>query len=124
MLQRSLELWKELQDYYTSKHPPTPTSTPSTSPLLNLCGGLMLGHPQSTVVQGTLKSIHTYNLPHEVLTAEQVGVWGMGMRDVCVYVCVCVKVNICKTILPAILHTFIIIPPGAHPLPHLPTPRR
>jgi sarcosine oxidase len=41
-------------------------------PLLNLCGGLIIGLPDSTVVTGTLKSIEQHNLRHQVLSPTQV----------------------------------------------------
>jgi sarcosine oxidase len=59
LLKRSLELWKEL-------------SHQSPTPLLHLTGGLMMGKPESTVIVGTLASIQAHNLPHEILTAEDI----------------------------------------------------
>lgn len=59
LLKRSLALWKEL-------------SHRSSTPLLHLTGGLMIGKPESTVIRGTLASIQAHNLPHEVLTANDI----------------------------------------------------
>ena len=66
LLQRSLELWKDLQGYYEKKRPEAP------SPLLSLCGGLMIGQPHHSVVAGTLKSIEEHNLPHKILSPSEV----------------------------------------------------
>ena len=84
LLQRSLELWKELD------------RAEATGGLLHLCGGLMIGkpgihnayslllshisslpfflslHPDSVVIRGTLESIRVHNLPHQLLTASQI----------------------------------------------------
>jgi sarcosine oxidase len=37
--------------------------------LLNMTGGLMIGYPDSIVVQGTLKSIATHSLSHQIFSA-------------------------------------------------------
>ena len=44
----------------------------SAEPLLNMTGGLMLGLPSSTVVKGTLASIKTHNLSHQILSASDI----------------------------------------------------
>ena len=56
LLLRAYELWRELE-YKTSRH------------LLHLCGGLMLGPPNSSVVAGSRASAVTHNLPHQILDA-------------------------------------------------------
>lgn len=56
LLLRAYELWHELE-----------TSTDTS--LLQLNGGLMLGHPQSEVVRGSLHSAQMHGLPHEWLEA-------------------------------------------------------
>lgn len=66
LLQRSLILWKELKAFYEF------TTQDLEQPLLTLCGGLMVGRADDTVIQGTLSSIAQYSLPHELLTPEQV----------------------------------------------------
>ena len=40
--------------------------------LLHLTGGLNLGHPESTVITGTLASVQAYDLPHEYLSAADI----------------------------------------------------
>lgn len=42
-------------------------------PLLDLCGGLMVGPIDGPLVAGALLSARTHGLPHEVLTAAEVG---------------------------------------------------
>jgi len=37
-----------------------------------MTGGLMIGHPDSTVVKGTLRSVAEHNLPHEVLSSAEI----------------------------------------------------
>jgi sarcosine oxidase len=54
-----LELWKELDEFYISSG--------SDVHLLELCGGMMIGKPDSVVIQGTRRSIEEHHLPHEVL---------------------------------------------------------
>ena len=44
----------------------------SIEKLLTMTGGLMMGMPDSVVVRGTLASVKEHNLPHEVLTAEEI----------------------------------------------------
>lgn len=86
LLQRSLELWLELEQFAKER-----ASSTSSKPikLINLCGGmiiivfcieslylcdclgLMMGQPGSAVIQGTLDSIKEHNLPHEYLTSDQ-----------------------------------------------------
>lgn len=58
LLQRSLTLWKELDAFHVGEG--------SDVHLLELCGGVMIGHPDSVVVSGTRKSIEEHSLPHEV----------------------------------------------------------
>ena len=59
LVQRAHALWKELERQVDR-------------PLLRTTGGLMLGHPDSGVVAGALRSARAHALPHEVLTAEEV----------------------------------------------------
>lgn len=59
-------MWKELQEYHEKRFPI------SVHRPLNLCGGLMIGKPDSEVVSGTLRSIRQHNLPHQILSAEEV----------------------------------------------------
>jgi sarcosine oxidase len=58
LLLRAYELWRELEG-------------DSDEPLLRLCGGLMLGTPESAVVAGSLHSARTHSLPHELLEARE-----------------------------------------------------
>ena len=61
LLRRSFELWKELAE-----------SRGDGEKLLTMTGGLMIGHPDSTVVKGTLRSVALHNLPHEVLSSAEI----------------------------------------------------
>lgn len=58
LLLRAYELWRELE-------------LDSDEPLLRLCGGLMLGGPESAVVAGSLRSARAHSLPHELLEARE-----------------------------------------------------
>jgi sarcosine oxidase len=60
LLQRSFELWRELM------------ASQKCGALLTMTGGLMIGSHNSTVVKGTLRSVKEHNLPHEVLSAEEI----------------------------------------------------
>jgi sarcosine oxidase len=59
LVQRAHELWRELE-------------TISGKSLMRITGGLMIGPRDGMVVTGTLRSAREHNLPHEVLTPEQV----------------------------------------------------
>lgn len=74
LLQRSLTLWKELQDYYMKEVEKRETTeeTRFSGPLLNLCGGMMIGEATSEVVSGTLRSIEEHQLPHRILSAAEI----------------------------------------------------
>ena len=63
LLKRAFELWRELQGSAASR---------PDHPLLTMTGGLMIGMPDSVVVKGTLASVRTHKLPHQVLTAQQI----------------------------------------------------
>src|SRR5262245_18786116 len=52
LLLRAYELWEQLEQE-------------TGRDLLNLCGGLMIGPPDSTVVAGRIASAQEYNLDHE-----------------------------------------------------------
>lgn len=67
LLQRALTLWKELKAFYEGKE-----GQDDDQPLLNLCGGLMVGKADDEIVQGTLRSIAHHSLPHEILTPDEV----------------------------------------------------
>ena len=71
LLKRSLELFHELNAYYKKevrpKYPASDINHPES--LLNLCGGVMIGTPQSEVVAGVMRSIKAHNMPHEILSA-------------------------------------------------------
>jgi sarcosine oxidase len=56
---RAYELWEKLE-------------SDTGLDLMNLCGGLMLGHRGSKVLEGSLQSAREYGLPCEVLEAEEV----------------------------------------------------
>src|SRR5262245_7894052 len=59
LLSRANELWLQLQ-------------RDSGTRLLELTGGLMLGLPDGGVVKGTLASVRTHGLPHELLEAPEI----------------------------------------------------
>jgi sarcosine oxidase len=59
LLSRAFQLWRELE-------------TEIDQELLIQCGGLMIGDPDSEVIRGTLHSVETHQLPHVVLSAEDI----------------------------------------------------
>lgn len=59
LLLRAYELWRELEQRRGGE-------------LLVETGGLMLGPPDSSVVQGSLRSARTHGLPHEFLDAREI----------------------------------------------------
>lgn len=59
LLQRAYELWHEAE-------------RESGHSLLTLCGGLMMGAPDSEVVRGSIRSAQEHGLPHEILNAAEV----------------------------------------------------
>jgi len=59
LLRRAYDLWRELE-YVTGTQ------------LLHLCGGLMMGTPDSAVVAGSLRSAREHGLPHEMLDAPEI----------------------------------------------------
>lgn len=59
LLLRSYELWDELE-------------RTSGQQLLTTTGGLMMGHADSGVVAGSLRSAEEHNLPHEMLDAAEI----------------------------------------------------
>ncbi len=59
LLRRAYELWRELEIATDTR-------------LLHLCGGLMLGAPDSAVVAGSLHSAREHRLPHEMLDAAEI----------------------------------------------------
>ncbi len=56
LLKRAFTLWDEL-------------AGESNEDLLHLTGGIMIGHPESAVIKGTLASVREHQLPHEILDA-------------------------------------------------------
>lgn len=59
LLLRAYELWQEAE-------------SESRNRLLTLCGGLMLGRPDSEVVRGSIHSAREHELPHEILDASEI----------------------------------------------------
>jgi sarcosine oxidase len=59
LLQRAYQLWRDLE-------------SATGTPLLHLCGGLMMGAPDSAVVAGSLRSAREHGLPHELLMAADI----------------------------------------------------
>lgn len=60
LLSRSRELWRELE-------------RESGRSLLTLCGGLMIGDAESEAMRNVLESATSFDLPHEVLDAAEMG---------------------------------------------------
>ncbi|HEX6489360.1 MAG TPA: N-methyl-L-tryptophan oxidase [Candidatus Dormibacteraeota bacterium] len=58
LLQAALPLWRELEEA-------------SGEPLLNLCGALMIGGPDSVIVRGALRSARQHGLQHELIDGEE-----------------------------------------------------
>lgn len=68
LLQRSFELWKELDaSYFTKKEC---DGVVNAKGLFHLCGGVMIGQPETEVVAGTLQSVAEHNLPAQTLDRE------------------------------------------------------
>ena len=59
LLLRAYELWERLEKETDRE-------------LMTLCGGIMLGPPDSVVVSGSIASAREYNLEHEILTAPEI----------------------------------------------------
>ena len=59
LVQRAHELWRALEEA-------------CGKPLLTVDGGLMIGPADGSVVTGTLRSAREHNLPHEILSREEV----------------------------------------------------
>ncbi|HJP59122.1 MAG TPA: N-methyl-L-tryptophan oxidase [Gemmatimonadaceae bacterium] len=59
LVQRAHELWRALEEA-------------SGKPLLTVAGGLMIGPVDGTVVTGTLRSAREHNLPHQILSREEI----------------------------------------------------
>jgi sarcosine oxidase len=60
LVRRAHELWRELEEL-------------SGTSLMRINGGLMIGPPDGSVIAGTLRSAREHQLPHEILSSEQVG---------------------------------------------------
>ena len=74
LLQRSLELFRELDDYYVSELRGIPDHEGGIGRLdrlLEMSGAVMVGTPDSEVVSGVLRSIKEHKLPHKVYSAAQ-----------------------------------------------------
>ncbi len=59
MVQRAIELWRELEDL-------------SATPLLAQTGGLMIGAPDSVLVEGARRSARLHGLRHAMLSAGEI----------------------------------------------------
>ena len=60
LVKRAHELWRALEEA-------------SGKPLMTVDGGLMIGPADGSVVTGTLRSAREHNLPHEILSHEEIG---------------------------------------------------
>lgn len=58
LVQRAYELWQALERV-------------TGTPLLQITGGLMIGHPDTAFLQGVQASVQRHHLPHEVLDAAE-----------------------------------------------------
>lgn len=79
LLQRSFELWRELDGLVEAgggvPGGPMECAEARVQPsdrVLNMTGGLMIGLPDSELITGTLTSAREHGLPHEVLSADEV----------------------------------------------------
>jgi sarcosine oxidase len=59
LVQRAHQLWRELEER-------------TGTPLMTITGGLMIGPPDGSVVSGTLRSAAEHELPHAILSPEEV----------------------------------------------------
>ena len=69
-----MELFKELNEYYITELRDTPDhefGIGRPANLLIMCGGAMIGTPESELVTGVLHSIKEHNLEHKIYTAAQ-----------------------------------------------------
>ncbi|GMH55032.1 hypothetical protein TrRE_jg12960 [Triparma retinervis] len=66
LLKRSLTLWEDLDQYRQECDDMSPAT------ILNMTGGLMIGDPNSGVVQGTLNSVKAHNLEHRIMSADEI----------------------------------------------------
>ncbi len=74
LLKRSLDLFNELNDFYISELRHTPDRVDGigrTDALLYMCGGAMIGKPDSELVSGTLLAANEHTMLHRVYNAEQ-----------------------------------------------------
>ena len=74
LLKRSLELFEELNDFYVAELRHTPDRDDGigrTDALLYMCGGAMIGKPDSELVSGTLLATKEHAMPHKVYSAAQ-----------------------------------------------------
>lgn len=70
LLKRSFELWRELEVEYETNDKAEYEKT--NEKLLNMTGGIMIGKQNSVVITGTRASIEIHNLPHEILSANDI----------------------------------------------------
>lgn len=69
LLKRAMELWKELRNFQMENI--VDSASISEESLLNIVGSLMIGSVESDVVAGTLNSIREHDLPHQILSADE-----------------------------------------------------
>eukprot|EP01041_Mallomonas_annulata_P001727 gene1727-3345_t len=74
LLRRSFQLWRDLEKEYNNNNINNNNNDTKehNTKLLHITGGLMIGAPTSPVIQGTLHSVRTHSLPHEMLTAMEI----------------------------------------------------
>ena len=67
LIQRGYELWRELEEEWRSQ-------------LMIETGGLMIGAPESGIVQGAIRSARLHDLEHKVFPAEEVAKRFLAIR--------------------------------------------
>jgi sarcosine oxidase len=69
LLLESFSLWSELEEE-TANH--YEGDKDQREKILELTGGLMIGDPRSEIIEGTLTTVKQHNLPHLILSPQQV----------------------------------------------------
>mmetsp|Transcript_3907 Transcript_3907/g.6603 ORF Transcript_3907/g.6603 Transcript_3907/m.6603 type:complete len:423 (+) Transcript_3907:29-1297(+) len=69
LVKRSFEMWRDLAAFEAQQR--DSQDDKDVSSLLNVVGGLMIGHRDSEIIAGTLAAAEEHSLPHETLTAQE-----------------------------------------------------
>ena len=70
LIKRSFKLWRDLEKEDIAHCPAADIG--HREPLLTMTGGLMIGGKDSVVLQGTLETVREHDLPHRVLSSEDI----------------------------------------------------